>query len=94
MPSYSLKKNRKGQIAETITWVIATIIIVFLISASIYAAILLGESKTVDKSKAGISGSDSLDWVSQKTGLALNINNKNSDKIISWVKESDINAVP
>ena len=38
-------KNRKAQVGETITWVIATIVIVVILIISIYAASLLAQTK-------------------------------------------------
>lgn len=85
-------ENRKAQVAETITWVVATIIIVFLISASIYAAVLLGKTKVVDKSKAGITGTSDINWIGAKSLFAFEKNSKNKDEINTWLKGSDLNA--
>ena len=39
--------NKRGQVAETMTWVVATLIIIVLLSISIYAATLLANVKSV-----------------------------------------------
>jgi len=39
--------NKKGQLGETITWVVATIIIIFVLITSIYASSLVAKSKKV-----------------------------------------------
>ncbi len=87
-----MRKNRKAQIAETLTWVIATIIIVFIISFSVYAAVLLGSAKIIDNSKIGISGAGSVNWIGEKNELAFEKNNNNQDAINAWLRESDLNA--
>lgn len=39
--------NRKAQIGETMTWVVATIIIIIILIISIYAASLLANTKVI-----------------------------------------------
>ncbi len=47
-----LKKNKRGQISETLTWIVATLIIVVILSVSIFLASLVGHSKTFPENKA------------------------------------------
>lgn len=42
------KKNFRGQIGETSTWVVATIVIIFVLIISVYATSLLSKTKKVD----------------------------------------------
>ena len=42
-----LNKNKRGQVGETITWVVATLIIIVLLLISIYAATLLAKKNVI-----------------------------------------------
>ena len=91
MLSNELKiKNKKAQVSDVLTWVVATLIIVFLIVGSIYISSLMGKSKSVEKSKI-ISAEDSVNWIETKTNFSLEINNANKDKIEMWIGESGVN---
>lgn len=83
---FFLRKNKKAQIAESITWVVATIIIIFLIVSAIYVSSLLGKSKSL--SVQGLGNSNENNWVLEKTKFALEINNDNQDTILLWVRNS------
>lgn len=39
--------NRRGQVAETTTWIVATLIVVVIITVSVFLASLVGQSKTL-----------------------------------------------
>ena len=64
--SSEIKKNKKGQIGETMTWVVATIIIIIILAISIFiSSFYLGKSKKIQESyswlpTAGIPASKSL----------------------------------
>lgn len=90
MSRVSLTKNRKAQIAETMTWVVATIIIIFLLIASVYVSVILGKTKVIDKTSVG--GLDSNLWISYKNQIALNINNANENQINVWLGENDLDG--
>ncbi len=85
--------NKKAQIGETITWVIATVIIVVVLLLFIYAAIALGKLNSVDSSGVKIKvGSSSIDWINTKTQLAENINNANLNSINAWILQEGGNS--
>ncbi|GAI63277.1 unnamed protein product, partial [marine sediment metagenome] len=42
-----IKKNKKAQIGETMTWVVATIIIIVILVISLYTTSLLAQTKKV-----------------------------------------------
>ncbi|MBI2043515.1 hypothetical protein HYT25_03950 [Candidatus Pacearchaeota archaeon] len=45
----SYKNSKKGQVAETTTWIVATVIIIVILTISVYAASILSEVvKTID----------------------------------------------
>lgn len=87
-----LLKNKKGQISDAITWVVATLIIIFLVVSSIYISSLMGKSKAVEKKKVIDLGDDSVDWVQEKTEFAYSINPGNKIKINQWIQESEVGA--
>ena len=42
-----LTKNKKGQVGETMTWIVATLIIIVVLTISIYVSSVLGEAKSI-----------------------------------------------
>ncbi len=88
---FFFRKNKKAQVSDALTWVVATLVIIFLIVSSIYVSSLMGKSKTVEKQKIVISEEDSIDWIQEKTEFAFGINANNKDKIEIWILGSDIN---
>lgn len=89
-----LGMNKKGQISDAITWVVATLVIIFLIVTSIYISSLMGKSKSVEKEKIIVLDEDAVNWIQEKTEFAYNINPNNNVKIDLWIKEAgvDING--
>ena len=82
-------KNQKAQIGETVTWIVATLIIIFILVTFIFAASLMGKAKSIASKKIALktsSGVTETSWVEVKTIFAFekNINNKN--EIDSWIK--------
>jgi len=53
--------NKNGQVAETTTWIVATVIIIFVLVVSVYASSLLSVSnKSISLSEPTILGSNVL----------------------------------
>ncbi len=90
MLNYDLLKTKKGQVAETITWVVATIIIIFLLITTIYISGLLGKGKDISKADIGLSSSDS-EWIEVKTNLAYLTNSENKVEIDLWINQEEGN---
>jgi hypothetical protein len=82
--------NRRGQVGETITWVVATIILIVILMIFIYASIALSKTKSFD-SNTKVSAGDSEDWINSKTEIAYSVNDKNEDKIGEWILEGKEN---
>lgn len=80
-----IKMNKKAQSGETITWIIATIIIIVILLISIYGASALAKSKkiiTTAKNPSNLFGSDyspdsDLLAVKSMTGFLLTSDNGN-----------------
>jgi hypothetical protein len=75
-----LKKNSRGQISETMTWIVATVIIILILTAFIYASGIFGEAKqvTIDK----------LSSFSQKNPIQSIDLLQTGEKISGYEKES------
>ena len=83
-------KSKKAQLGETMTWVIATIIIIgILIIFTFISSLFATENGMVVNLKKTINQDDltNVDLVKEKTNLALDINGNDYDKINNWIKE-------
>jgi predicted PurR-regulated permease PerM len=83
--------NRKGQIGESITWVVATIILIVILIVFIYASIVLAKTKSLTFS-VNTNSEDSADWINSKTQIAYSINSNNKNKIDEWILQSNTNG--
>jgi len=84
--------NKKAQIGETMTWVIATIIIVIVLIFFIYASSFLAQkNKKVEVSKflASLSGDDLGTLLETKTSLAYGLSRENREIIDNWIMEAE-----
>jgi len=79
-------KNKRGQVGESITWVVATIIVIVLLLIFIYASILLSKTKSL-KLDVKANSEDSFDWINSKTQIAYSINDNNKNKIEGWISQ-------
>ena len=78
--------NKKGQVGETMTWIVATLIIVFLLVSSVYVASLLGETKFVKRS---VDSAEEYSIVNLETSNAYSVLSENKDFIMSWIEEDE-----
>ena len=88
MSNYNLLQDKRAQVAETITWVVATLVIIFLLIASIYFSSILGKSKNVSKDDIKTYNIDET-WSQLKTNMAYIVNSENKEKIEVWIRESE-----
>lgn len=79
--------NKKAQVGETLTWMVATIIILVVLVIFVYASIGLAESKNI--ASGASTGSSEENWMSLKTSLALSLNNKNQKDIEVWINAKE-----
>ncbi len=88
-------KSKNGQIAETITWMVATIIIVVTLIIFIFLSVSISKSKNLNPinfvSRVGSSFmSDDIgdiNVLNTKTIFALSLNENNKEKINGWINE-------
>jgi hypothetical protein len=78
--------NKKGQVGESITWVVATIILIVVLIVFIYASIALAKAKSLTPIKS--DSEESADWVNSKTQIAYSINSNNKNKIGEWILQA------
>jgi hypothetical protein len=84
------QKNNKGQTGETITWVIATLVIIGILILFIYISTVMGKAKTITggEANAGLPAKSLV--LSEKTILAHQISeNKSKGVIDNIIKEYD-----
>lgn len=87
----NLKHNKKGQTGETITWIVATFIIIAILVIGIYTASVLGKTKSIKEKESFI---EEEDIIKAETKMAFETINKNKQEINSWIeKEEDENEL-
>lgn len=77
---------KKAAIGETMTWIVATLIILFVLTIFIYASGAMGMIKSVSSGEVEVEGMDLLET---KTSIALSINSTNENKITTWISEAE-----
>ena len=86
------KLKKRAQVSDTVTWVVATIIIIAILLIFIYiSSVLSGENAVEKRSNSVLSGGNSaeaVDWIALKTSLAYNLNDKNKEAIDTWIGEN------
>lgn len=91
--NFLLKKNNKAQIGESLTWIVATLVIVLVLVIFIYVASTMGKAKSISQEKISLktsSGVEETNWINMKTFFAKEIDNRNSEKIDSWISKEGI----
>jgi hypothetical protein len=78
--------NKKGQIGETITWAIATIVLVVILIIFIYASVALSKVKTL-KTEIKANSADTVNWINAKTQMAYSVSSANKNKIQIWISQ-------
>jgi len=86
-PSF-FSKTRKAQVGDTMTWVIVTIIIIFVLLVFIFAASNLGKAKDIQFKilYEPITEDNFVDWMQVKSSYAYELNDNNKGIIGGWIK--------
>jgi hypothetical protein len=84
------RKNKKAQVGETMTWIVATLIIVAVLLTFIYASVALAKAKSVKPSKIKSLVSSPMNkvnmtWVEAKNEMAFTRENSNRGRIEDWI---------
>ncbi|MFC1710554.1 hypothetical protein ACFLZJ_00110 [Nanoarchaeota archaeon] len=75
--------NKKAQVGETMTWIIATIAIIVILLLSLYASSVLGKLKVVNSKDVN----EEIDRLGKKTALTYFLDSSNKQIIQNWIKE-------
>jgi hypothetical protein len=83
--------NKKSEAGETLTWFVATIIIIVILIIFIYFSSVLSKAKNIEVQFRSVSLTDgsqvTVDWIGEKTNIAHKINNSNKNFIEEWINE-------
>ncbi len=86
-------RNKSGQLSDTITWIVATIIIVVILLIFIYASSLIAGVKEIERgSKVLIFGEGDkgdINWIDMKTSFAYAIDSQSKSDIDKWILENE-----
>lgn len=83
----SIMKRKKAQVGGTLTWFVATIIIIFILLIAVYAASILGKTKSLGEK---ITREEEKDWEDVKNDIAFEKNSTNKDKIQKWLNNKTL----
>jgi uncharacterized metal-binding protein len=73
--------DKRGQVGETITWIVATVIIVVTLVIFIFVSVLMADVKEVIFERR-------VDWISVKTLFAhLLTEDENKEVIDDWIED-------
>lgn len=85
------KRNKKAQVGETLTWIVATLVIIGTLLIFIYASIALAKVKSVNsgevKTQIKQISTEDIDWIASKNQMAFSRNQENGNKIEVWINE-------
>lgn len=82
---------KKAQVGETISWVIATLVIIGILMIFIYISVLMAESKKITNIELKISDSEEkINLLTEKSSLAHQLaNNRNKEVIDNILDENE-----
>ena len=84
-------RKKKAQVGGTLTWFVATIIIIVILLIAIYAASILGKGKSVgDVDVKEITGEEEKDWEDVKNEVAFEKNSTNKERIQKWLNNKTL----
>lgn len=83
--------NKRAQVGESITWIVATIILIVILIIFIYASVALSKAKSI-KTNIKADSVDSVDWINSKTQMAYSISANNKNKIEGWISQGKENG--
>lgn len=83
-----LKDNKKAQVGETATWMIATLIILFVLTTFYFlAGMLAAKGRLVDINEIDILNEEDIDWIGEKTNIAFGKLDRNKGTIQKWIEK-------
>lgn len=89
MSRRNLIKNKKGEIGETINWIVATIIILGILLVSVYITSIMSNLKIIREADVTSDLKSDSQVLEMKTSLSLRINNIDREKIENALEEKN-----
>jgi len=87
MSKYRL--NKSGQVGETVSWIVATLIILAILLIFIWISVLMAKVKTIGIGNIQTDSGTKVDLLAQKTSFANQLaNNQNKEMIDNILKEN------
>lgn len=84
------KLGRKAQVGETMSWIIATLIIIGILIIFIYISVLMANVKKINLSDLQSDSKQEVNLLSEKTSFAYKLtNNKDKALIDNLLKEGN-----
>ena len=80
--------SKKAQVGETVTWIVATIVLIAILLIFIFASSTLAKFKSFKVNLKDNSEED-VSWIDSKTKMAYSLNNANKNKIIAWISQKE-----
>lgn len=82
-------ENKKAQVGETITWIIATIILIGILIVFLFISVSLSKLKSF-KADIKVNSEESIDWIELKTEMAYSISSENKNRINLWISKEGV----
>ena len=86
-----MKRNKRGQLSEVMTWIIATIIILSILVIFIYASSALAKTTKILDVKTLEIDEEEIDLLAVKTSVAYAIASEGEKEIINNRRENNEN---
>lgn len=81
--------NKKAQVGETVTWIIATIILIAILIIFLFISVSLSKIKLFN-TNIKANSEESTDWINVKTDIAYSINSENKNRIDLWISKEGV----
>ncbi|MGY4884679.1 MAG: hypothetical protein ACP5NZ_03840 [Nanobdellota archaeon] len=80
-------KYKKAQVGETVTWIIATLILIVILIVFIFISSTLAKTKSL-KVNLKADSEEKYDWINSKTDIAYSVNSASKNKIQGWISQT------
>jgi hypothetical protein len=87
MPNF--KFNKRGEVGETLTWVFATLIIIFVIIFFVALSLLMSKFKTINAGDVQTDLGKNSEQLAVKTSIAEQLNNQNKQEIENILQQQN-----
>ena len=90
MQRYNLINHKKGQTGETVTWLVATLVIIGILILFIYVSVLMSDVKGVSLGNLQTDLGKESQVLTEKTSISnVIMNNKNKETIDNILKNEN-----